>query len=73
MAEKIYTIDFTQPTVYLDRGSPVQGFLIQGTLLEFDEIFQINVPKMDEKDIDKRILTLLEQRRKLANLGNGSE
>lgn len=67
---KVYQIGYTQPTVYLERGLPTNGFVVRGIMLEFDEPFEITVPKMDDKDIDAKIMNLIAQRKKLEQLGN---
>lgn len=65
----IYTIEAQQPQTYIDQGVPVTGFLIQARLHEFNELVQINVPSLEPELIDARIQELLDQRRKLAELG----
>jgi len=67
MAE--FTIDRTTPTVYIDKsGKPVQGYLIQLTLLEFDEVHELRVPSLTKSVVEKAAKDLLAQRRALAEL-----
>ena len=65
-----YVIIRTQSTVYLDKsGAAVSGYLLQVEFTEFDEVLDVKVPSLDPKIVAKAIETLLDNRRKLAELG----
>jgi len=66
----VYTIELQQPRTYIDQGVPVSGYLVQARLHDFNEIVQVNVPQLDAALIDAKIQELIEQRKKLAQLGS---
>jgi len=68
-----YVITRTMPTIYVDRsGNPVRGYTVYFDLPEFDETHYLNVPSLDEAVVKNVIEHLLDQRRKLAQVGGAS-
>jgi hypothetical protein len=68
-----YIITRTVPTVYVDRsGNPVHGYVVYFDLPEFDETHYLEVPSLDETIVKNAIERLLDQRRKLAQVGGAS-
>lgn len=66
----IYTVTRTQNAMYLDEGNnPIPGYQVRFIMHEFGEGFDINVPSLDPEVIDKRVMEIIENRRKLATLG----
>lgn len=71
MAEdRKFVVERTTDTVYLDEGNnPIQGFLIQVRLIEFEELHSINVPNLKLDTVEAAAINLLEDRQALADLG----
>lgn len=70
MAEKIFTITRTIPTVYLDKaGKAVNGYQVTFDLYEFDETHDLDVPSLDPTTVQAAIDKFIIQRRALAKLG----
>ena len=70
MTERVYTIDHQEPTSYIDTaGNVINGYLISGTIVKFDEGFQLQVPNLDANTVDRKIKELVAAREKLAGLG----
>lgn len=68
MAE--YSVQSTSPALYLDKGGKaVNGFTVYFLLTDFDELHNVNVPTLSEKDVKPAIETILAQRKALAKLG----
>lgn len=67
---QIYTVENQQPQTYVEEGVPINGFLVQVRLHEFNEILQLNVPRLEADLIAARVQEMLEQRRRLAELGD---
>jgi hypothetical protein len=65
----IYSIEWQQPTTYLDQGQPVRGYVVQVRVHEFNEIFQVYVPVIDPQLIDSKVKALIAERKQLADLG----
>jgi hypothetical protein len=66
-----YAIQSTAPALYLDKaGKAVNGFTVYVLLTEFDELHNLNVPSLAEKDVKPAVETLLAQRQALAKLGS---
>ncbi len=70
MAAKGYSVSRVTPETYLDNSQKVvQGFRVTITLIEFDEVHELQVPSIDEKIVTAAAEKLLTQRQKLAQLG----
>jgi hypothetical protein len=68
MAE--YTIQSTSPALYLDKGGKaITGFTVYFLLTDFDELHNVNVPTLAEKDVKPAVELILAQRKALAKLG----
>ena len=68
-----FVIEGQKPSTFLDkRGEPVQGFLIQGTLLPWDEPFNLQVATLDEDTIKDLLDQLIADREALDNLSAAS-
>lgn len=68
MAEK-YKVVKTVPSIYLDKqGNAVQGYLVIFELTEFDEVHEIRLPKLTEKDVKNAIEQFISEREKIAKL-----
>ncbi len=58
-----------QPTVYLGvDGQPIQGYLVSGTLTDFNEHFEIRVPTLDPLVVAEKAQEIAEQRTALDQL-----
>lgn len=67
MADLRFTIDRVSPTVYLDnKSNAVNGYLIEVTLLDYNEGHVLRVASLDEKIVNKAVNDLLKQRDALA-------
>jgi len=65
-SDKLFVVERQEPTVYSDkRGHAINGFLVTGTLVPWDETFEIRVPSLDPDVIKAKIMELVEQRRAL--------
>jgi hypothetical protein len=65
-----YMITNTAPAIYLDKGGKaINGFTVYVLLIDFDELHNVNVPSLAEKDVKPAVETLLAQRKALAKLG----
>lgn len=68
MAEK-YRVIKTVPSIYLDKqNNAVQGYLVIFELTEFDEVHEIRLPKLTEKDVKNAIEQFIAEREKIAKL-----
>ncbi|KKL68894.1 hypothetical protein LCGC14_2120420 [marine sediment metagenome] len=66
-----FVIEGQKPSTYLDkRGEPIQGFLIQGTLLPWDEPFNLQVATLDQDTIKELLDQLVADREGLDKLSN---
>ena len=64
-----YVIETQKPSTFLDkRGEPVQGFLIQGTLLPWDETFNLQVESLSPEVVKPLLEQLVEDRENLDKL-----
>jgi hypothetical protein len=71
---KLYTIDHTSPTVYLDKaGKVVNGYQVTVVLTGFDETHLVNVPTLDKTVVKDAITKLLTDRNSLSDLGEEEE
>jgi len=65
-----YTIIGQKPKMYLDAGGElVSGFEIRALVHKWDEVFIIDVPRLDSTLIDNRLRGLIAEREKLDKLG----
>lgn len=65
-----YRIVRTQPWTYLDRsGQPVNGFRLTVEFPEFDEVHMLDVPRLDPDAVERAAQQMLDNRRRLAELG----
>lgn len=70
MAEQIYKIIRTIPTVYLDKmGAAVNGYQLTVDLYAYDETHTLNVSNLDPKTADSAIKQLIAWRAALDKLG----
>lgn len=67
---KRYVIEKTTPQPYLDKGNrAINGYLVEFTIVQYDEVHQVNVPNLDQATVEKAIETVIAQRDNLAQLG----
>ncbi len=65
-SDKLFVVERQEPTTFSDkRGHAVQGYLVTGILVPWDESFEIRVPSLDPEVIRTKILELVENRRAL--------
>lgn len=65
-----YEIIHTEPTVYQEQGKGViNGFLVQYRMLDYDEVHEVRIPKMDAALAQKAIEKAIAERDAMASLG----
>ena len=66
-----YSVISTTPTVYNDPlAGIVNGYLVRVHLVNYDEVHELRVPKIDPKAVKAEIDKLIKQRDGLAELGS---
>ncbi len=66
-----FVVETQKPTTFVNkRGEPVQGFLIQGTLLPWDEPFSLQVESMNTEVVKPLLEQLIEDRENLEKLSS---
>lgn len=71
MAEKLFSIERTVPTVYLDKGGQaVNGYTVTFVIYGYDEQHELHLPSLQPAAVEKAILQVVEYRKKLAALGS---
>ncbi len=66
-----FVIETQKPSTFVNkRGEPVQGFLIQGTLLPWDEPFNLQVESMNTEVVKPLLEQLIEDRENLEKLSS---
>ncbi len=67
-----YVIESQKPSTFVDkRGEPIQGFLIQGTLLPWDETFNLQVDSLSPEVVKPLLDQLIDDRENLDKLSGG--
>ena len=64
-----YEVLNTRSTMYQNKaGKVIRGYSVEYVLLDFDEYHELQVPSLDLDTIKEAIESVLEQRKKLAEL-----
>ena len=67
---KVYEIVSQQPQVILEGGIPTQGYLIRARLVDFNEMVEVYVTRLDPAIVDTKVREILDARNRLAELGS---